>query len=454
MIGTFRAVGIRRLARNYLSLKGTPAYMGNLGMLRERLQALKTGAANEASSLNAGMREEDKLVLEQLAYFGDLAYSSRSSEKHSGLKQQLEKELEENYIQKLESRIGLYNAEELIAFLDISRAVAKSDAYNNHVVNRFCRLVERHIQEGLAGFETKAGQLQVTFRTLETHSFARLVHQIFFLRTQLTQEQLLKLKPLIDNYLYKETKNISLEDHMLVLSALLNYFEPYEVHSDFLQNKLPVAKVSNCSTFVLLVDLIANLSFLPQPGKLLNDEQAFDSVNKFLVSQVPYMSDWPSPELSSYVVASVVSLSKSRFRVSEAVLDVIQEGFFYFSGSFSSKQKLLYLQALLENGLLISSGPNFEQLFRPIEEDIVSDVRKERIEEIVSFLSILNRIDAKNNELLIFRVLGELDAKLEDDSFTKDISKSTARRLLDLLQNAKSFRNLNKSKLQTRAAEK
>lgn len=446
MISNSGTKTLKRLARNYLSLKGIPPYMGNLGMLRERLTSLKESDALESNASLTRSRELQKLILEQLAYFHDLAYSNRFGDNYAALQHEIEKSIEDGLMATLEKGVMYYNAEELIAFLEVTRPVKKTENYSTHVINRFCRLLERHLEENSAGFETTGNQISVTMRTLETHSFARLVHLIFFLRDKLSAEQVEKLRPLIDTYLYKEVKNISLDDHMLVLSSLLNYMEPYEVHSEFLQTRLPVAKVTNCSTFVLMTDLLVNLSFLPKAGQMLNEPQTFKSALKFLESQIPYICDWPNPELSSYIIAAAVSVSRSHFKVSEPVWDVIQEGFFYFIQSFNSKQKILYLQAALDSGLMLTSGPNSEEIMRPIQEDLLAELEPSNIDEIVSLLSILKRTNHKANEALIVRSLAELDSKV-NDAFVSKLAKNTARRLALLVDDGKAYRHFTKQRL-------
>lgn len=453
MIGTLRAKGVRRLARTYLSLKGIPPFMGNIGMLRDRLNSLsEKNTESESYQLNQTGRDPKKVMLEQFAFFQDLAYSNKYGENYSALKDDVTREAELNLIPASEQLIYKLDAEELISFLEVTRNLNKPDSFMNFVCTRFCRLAQNHLDEKDPGFHALNNQTVVTSRVLETHSFSRLVHLIMFSKEKLSEENLAKLKPLIDTYLYRETNNISLEDHMLVLSSLLNYYEPYDAHSEFLQNKLPICKISNCSTFVLMVDLLINLSFLAPPGKLLNDEHAFRSVVTFLESQVPYICDWPSPELSSYVVAAAVSLSKSKFKVTEPIWDVIQEGFFYFSNSFSVKQKSLYLQAALDSGLLIGSNPTFEDLINPIQAEVLSDIRPEKLEDIVGFLSIVKRTNPKSSEAIIVKTLGQLDAQLSPD-FTSNLTKSTARKLLFLIEDGKHYRNLSKKRIQPLAVD-
>ena len=79
---------------------------------------------------------------------------------------------------------------------------------------------------------------------------------------------------------------------------------------------------------------------------------------------------------------------------------------------------------------------------QPLQEEIVGDVRKEKIEEIVNFLSMLKQIDYKNNEALILRILAQLDQQVSDHDYSSSLSKPAARRLLDLIQNGKQYKNL------------
>jgi hypothetical protein len=173
--------------------------MGNLTMLRERLQSLKKNqTSSQIDALSAGMEDEDRVLLEQLAYFSELTYSNKYGENYAALKHDLDKQLEEHHLKVLEQKIATYDAEELITVLEVSKSAAKPPSFDAHIVNRFCRLVERHLEQSAPGFEKRGDEVQVTMRHLETHSFAKLVHHIFFLREQLTDDQLLKMKPLID----------------------------------------------------------------------------------------------------------------------------------------------------------------------------------------------------------------------------------------------------------------
>jgi hypothetical protein len=186
---------------------------------------------------------------------------------------------------------------------------------------------------------------------------------------------------------------------------------------------------------------------------MLNDDQTFLAARKFLESQIPYICDWPSPELSTYIVAAAVSLSRCKYQMSEPVWDVVQEGFFHFSHALTSRQKIMYLQAALDTGLVLGSGRNFDLLIAPVQDDVLASVIPERTEEVVGFLSILKRVDPKNTESLIIRVLSELDEQLTGVDLASLMTVPTAKKFLMLVGDGKHFKNLTRSRIQAVAGD-
>lgn len=445
MICKQRLSSVIKLARGYINLKCAPAITSDSMLMDQYNQTIKqlTSAAGE----QGGAKLHHKQILESLAFFGHLAYSPAVTRDTSSLRMQLETDLV-GLDQAMQKRINFFNAEELLTYMELTRHTARSNDNNNLVVGRFVHLVNAHIKESSPGYTVKGDVFEVVLRTMETHTFARLVQMIFMLPVPLSNTLLESMKPLIDEYLYKESKNMSLEDQVLVLSSLLNYMPPHNLHESFLQNTLPLVKISSCSTFVMIVDLVANLASLSPSGKMLNDEETFKAMSEYLTNQIPYLADWTSPELSSYVVAAAVSLSKCPYRMKEPVWNVLQEGFFHFYHSFGVLQKMLYFQSVLDSGFTPSSVHSFQSLFEPIEQEIMANVGADKIEEVVSYLAVVKKLGAKSSESTFLKVLTKLDLSLDGVDYTKMISKHTAMRLNDLVSDDRAFRNIKKKQLE------
>ena len=445
MICKHRLPSVARLVRSYISLKNASIATSDNQLINQYSKTIQHLMA--ATAEQDGQKLHHKQILESLAFYGHLAYSPSVSRDTSQLRTRLETDLV-GLDSSLQKRISYFNSEELLTYLELTRNTARSQENNKLVVERFNNLLIAHFKDSSPGYTVNGNQFQVTLRTVETHSFARLVQMIFMLPLPLTDNLVDSMKPLIDEYLYKESKNMSLEDHVLVLSSLLNYMPPHNLHINFLQNTLPIAKISSCSTFVMVVDLVASLASLSEEGKSLNDEEAFNAVAQYLTNQIPYIADWTSPELASYIIGAAVSLSKCPYRMKEPVWNVLQEGFFHFYHTFGVLQKMLYFQSVLDTGFMPSSSESFQSLFEPIEQEILAKIGADKIEEAVSYLGVVKRLSGKSSEATILKVLSQLDFNLDGVDYTQLISKHTAMRLDDLISDDKTFKNIKKVHLQ------
>ena len=180
---------------------------------------------------------------------------------------------------------------------------------------------------------------------METHTFAKIIHYLSKMDMEGKVLSDTLIQSTIEAYVVKEQKNMSLEDIALVLNCMLSIGAISNLHTEFFNNILPSSKISNFSTLAVVLDLIGGLIInglvVYKGSTKLQIDEALDRI----LAQLPYITDFPSLDLISFIPLAVMSLASARIDVPDEILNGMIEYFFQYYQFLNEKEIVLFLEA-------------------------------------------------------------------------------------------------------------
>lgn len=273
-----------QISRNYIGLMGLP-----------KTQIIEEGQLNEPGKLNAlryKISQKDVKILPNLVnlYQNLGGYHTSSREKLIMEKMILQTKM-------LNKDINTLNAEELQAWMEISLPlnIEKATYLFPRLINRFSDLLIRELSENNAGFVKVGDRYQVKRKYIEGRTFARIIGTIMQVERKKHGAVLAQILPNIDQYIRKEKDNISFDDMTLILSSLLNHFGPSDLHINYFQHSLPLARITNGYTMCLVVKMLCDLKSMPKTHGLPQSVEEFREAMSFIHLQIKNISSFKAP---------------------------------------------------------------------------------------------------------------------------------------------------------------
>lgn len=123
---------------------------------------------------------------------------------------------------------------------------------------------------------------------------------------------------------------MSLEDLALVLNCMLSIGAVSQLHTEFFNKILPSTTISNFSTLAVVLDLLGGLVI----NGLINYQGAskklIDESLDRVLAQLPYIADFPSLDLITFIPLAAMSLASARIEVPDEILNSMIEYFFQY----------------------------------------------------------------------------------------------------------------------------
>ena len=264
----------------------------------------------------------------------------------------------------LTDSIERYTPDQLACFIEVVGPERLDDRMYIKCVHRFIGFIDHELTQNDTGYRNIEGTLTIYKKFLEPHTFAKITNYLLEGSRQ-NPDLMGLLHPLLEAYIMKESKNMNIDDHISVLSSMLSHFEPTEVHAEFMKNKLPFAKVSNCMTATMLVDLFSYISLIDRSHHFSDPLKLGINGIMMIKSRIPYLSEWRlAPEHIAYIPLAAVSLLRASHKLKniEEVWYLLEEGFLENIQQYSHYQMYIFIDAYLASGVQPKSPDLFQTL--------------------------------------------------------------------------------------------
>ena len=245
-----------------------------------------------------------------------------------GLMEQFDAVTDYRQAPRLLDGLESFSPDEFAAFVEMVGPERLELRTFRQCVEQFAGFIDHELVLGDPGFRREGARVEVSRRRMEPHTFARIA--VYLLGGSVNYPAIMEpLEPMMQAYLAKEWKNLSLEDHAAVLGAMLSHFEPSEVHADFAKKRLPASRISNYMTAVILVDLVATMSLVEGSHHLQDPHRLFLRTLDQVRASLPYMSDWRLSDKLAFIplAAMAVMRADSKRKAGPEVWDLLFAGF-------------------------------------------------------------------------------------------------------------------------------
>ncbi len=291
---------VPRLARSYIAISSPQANLLACLPLQSRLDNLRTGAA--------GLEGRVRLAALYRAY-RELFLATPYLERQ-GLLQAFDEASDCRRAPWLLEGLESYSPEEFAAFVEMVGPDRLELAAFGRCVDRFAGFLEHELVLADPGFRRVGGRVEVSRRRMEPHTCARI--GLHLLGGSADRPALLApLEPLLQAYLAREWRQLSLEDHAGLLGAMLSHFEPSEPHADFFKQRLPDARLHTYPAAVVLLDLAATVSLVEGSHHIESPARLFQRALELIRDSLPFMSDWRLSDKAAFIPLAALALLRA-----------------------------------------------------------------------------------------------------------------------------------------------
>ena len=123
---------------------------------------------------------------------------------------------------------------------------------------------------------------------------------------------------------------MSLEDLALVLNCMLSIGAVSQLHTEFFNKILPSTTISNFSTLAVVLDLLGGLVINGLVNYQGASKKLIDESLDRILAQLPYIADFPSLDLITFIPLAAMSLASARIEVPDEILNSMIEYFFQY----------------------------------------------------------------------------------------------------------------------------
>ena len=123
---------------------------------------------------------------------------------------------------------------------------------------------------------------------------------------------------------------MSLEDLALVLNCMLSIGAVSQLHTEFFNKILPSTTISNFSTLAVVLDLLGGLVINGLVNYQGASKKLIDESLDRVLAQLPYIADFPSLDLITFIPLAAMSLASARIEVPDEILNSMIEYFFQY----------------------------------------------------------------------------------------------------------------------------